>query len=374
MFTPTRRAFVLVFALICSAAAVPITNAADARPADGRFLYVATPGIRDYLEYGGHGVLVFDIDHGHRFVRRIPFGGVDAHGKPLNVKGICASAVTQRLYVSTTQTISCFDLTTDRVLWEKHYPDGCDRLAISPDGKTLFVPSFEGAEWHVVDALAGEVMATITPHSGAHNTIVGPAGALAYLAGLKSPTLTVADAHSDQPVRTVGPFSNSIRPFTINGRESRVYVNVNGLLGFEIGDLHTGRVLERVTVSGFAPGAVKRHGCPSHGIALTPDEHELWLADAHNQRVHIFDLTSSSPRQIASIALRDQPGWITFSIDGRLVYPSTGDVIDARSRRIVARLTDETGAAVQSEKLLEIDFRAGKVTAVGDQFGIGQVR
>jgi len=35
---------------------------------DGRFLYVAAPGIRDYLEFGGHGVLVFDIDHGHRFV------------------------------------------------------------------------------------------------------------------------------------------------------------------------------------------------------------------------------------------------------------------------------------------------------------------
>lgn len=30
--------------------------------AEKRFLYVATPGIRDYLEYGGHGVIVFDID------------------------------------------------------------------------------------------------------------------------------------------------------------------------------------------------------------------------------------------------------------------------------------------------------------------------
>ena len=30
------------------------------RPADGRFLYVAVPGIRNYLEFGGHGVLVFE--------------------------------------------------------------------------------------------------------------------------------------------------------------------------------------------------------------------------------------------------------------------------------------------------------------------------
>ena len=30
---------------------------------------------------------------------------------------------------------------------------------------------------------------------------------------------------------------------------------------------------------------MKRHGCPSHGIGLTPDEKELWLADGA-QRAH----------------------------------------------------------------------------------------
>lgn len=35
---------------------------------DERYMYVVAPGIRSYLEYGGHGLLVFDIDHGHRLV------------------------------------------------------------------------------------------------------------------------------------------------------------------------------------------------------------------------------------------------------------------------------------------------------------------
>ena len=30
-----------------------------------KLLYVAVPGIRDYLEYGGHGILVFDIEDRH---------------------------------------------------------------------------------------------------------------------------------------------------------------------------------------------------------------------------------------------------------------------------------------------------------------------
>ena len=54
---------------------------------------------------------------------------------------------------------------------------------------------------------------------------------------------------------------------------------MNALLGFEIGDLQTGKVLHRVEVQGFEKGAVKRHGCPSHGIGMTPDEKELWVCD-----------------------------------------------------------------------------------------------
>lgn len=364
-----RYGWVILSAMIAvaSAAGTPV-------PQNGRFLYVATPGIRDYLEYGGHGVLVYDIDHNHRFVRRIASAGVDEKGKPLNVKGICASAATGRLYVSTLRTLMCFDLLTDKLLWEKTYDGGCDRMSITPDGKTIYLPSFEKETWHIIDAADGRVLATITPNSRAHNTIISPDGREAYLAGLGSPVLTVADVATHAAVRTVGPFSAAIRPFTIDRRKAHVYVNVNGLLGFEIGDLQTGKMLQRVEVTGFEQGAVKRHGCPSHGIALSPDEKQLWLADGHNCRLHIFDLTGDKPKQVESIAVRDQPGWITFGIDGRLVYSSTGDVIDARTRKIVATLQDESGAQVQSEKLLEIDFKDGRPSAAGNQFAIGDVR
>ena len=34
------------------------------------YLYVATPGVRNYLEYGGHGLLVFDIDNNFKFIKK----------------------------------------------------------------------------------------------------------------------------------------------------------------------------------------------------------------------------------------------------------------------------------------------------------------
>ena len=106
---------------------------------------------------------------------------------------------------------------------------------------------------------------------------------------------------------------------------------------------------------------------------MTPDEKEIWVCDARNRRVHIFDATVMPPRQLASVRCRDEPGWVTFSIDGRLAYPSSGDVIDVRTRPIVARLTDERGRAVGSEKLLEIDWQDGKPVAAGNQFGVGRI-
>ncbi len=337
-----------------------------------RYLYVAVPGVRDYLEYGGHGLLVFDIDHDYQFVKRIRTAGLSHKGKPLNVKGICGSEVTGRLYISTIKQLMCLDIEADTIRWERPYLAGCDRMSITPDGQTIYLPSLEGPIWYVVSATEGHVLREIRRDSGAHNTIVGLSGKFAYLAGLRSPLLSVVST-ADDSVRTVGPFGNSIRPFTINGRETRCYVNVNDLLGFEIGNVQTGERLHRVEVAGFEKGPVKRHGCPSHGVGLTPDEREVWVTDAHNRRMHVFDNTVEPPKQVASIELRDEPGWITFSLDGRHCWPSTGDVVDTQTRQIVARLTDEQGRAVQSEKMIEVHLQGGKPVRLGNQFGIGRV-
>lgn len=358
--------------ILCAALVAAASLRASA--SDQRLLYVAEPGIRNYVEHGGVGVLVFDLDHDYRFVKRIPTFPETAGKEPEPVKGIAASAKTGCLYVTTPTRLLCIDLVTEKPLWEKTLEGGCDRMSLSPDGKTLYVPSFEGPHWTVVNARTGDVITKIETKSGSHNTVYGPDGHKAYMAGLKSPMLFVADTSTHTIGAQVGPFSNVIRPFTVNGSQTLCFVNVNDLLGFEVGDLRTGKRVRRVEVSGYEPGPTKRHGCPSHGIALTPDEKELWLADAYNSRLHVFDMTTMPPKQVATVALRDQPGWITFSIDGRLVFPSTGEIIDSRSRRILGTLTDEQGRAIQSEKLLEIDFRDGKPLRAGDQFALGHKR
>ena len=131
--------FLLLFAALLPAPA----RAAEKPPELHRYLYVAAPGIRNYLEYGGAGVLVFDRDRAFAFVKRIatPASRLD---KPENVKGVCACAATRKLYFTTLTRLYCLDLVTEKTLWDKALPGGCDRMSITPDGKLLYVPRWRG--------------------------------------------------------------------------------------------------------------------------------------------------------------------------------------------------------------------------------------
>jgi hypothetical protein len=361
----------LLTGLVLATPAGTVGSGVVTRVEERHLLYVAVPGIRNYLEFGGAGILVFDMDRNHALVKRIETPA-SRLPEPENIKGICANAKTHKLYFTTPTKLYCLDLTTEKTEWEKALPGGCDRMSLTPDGRWLYVPSFEGPHWNIVDAATGNVANTIETKSGAHNTVCGLDGNRVYCAGLRSPFLTVVDTKTRQALNTVGPFSAPIRPFTVNAAQTLCFVNVNGLLGFEIGDLAGGKMIERVEVKNFEKGPTKRHGCPSHGIGLTPDEKELWLCDAFNSRVHVFDVTLMRPQQTASVKLREQPGWVTFSLDGRFAYPSTGEVIDTRTKKILVGLRDETGREVHSEKVVEIVFRDGVPVMAGDQFGLGR--
>src|SRR5262249_16398641 len=187
---PRRLRFAPLLApLIAALFAAPLDAGDGAR----RYLYVAVPGIRNYVEYGGVGILVYDVDAGYRFVKRLPTFDLAAGEAPENVKGIAASARTGRLYVTTPRRLAAFHLVTGNMLWNRTCEGGCDRMALSPDGTLLYVPSFEGPHWHVVDARSGDVVARVVTKSGAHNTVYGLDGGRVYLAGLASPELFVAD-------------------------------------------------------------------------------------------------------------------------------------------------------------------------------------
>ena len=84
-------------------------------------LYAAVPGIRNYLDYGGIGLLVYDMDDGHRLVRRIPTFALEPGSSPRTSRGSPPTPQTGRIYVSTIRRVAAFDLATDKMVWNRTY-------------------------------------------------------------------------------------------------------------------------------------------------------------------------------------------------------------------------------------------------------------
>ena len=89
-------------------------------------------------------ISVYDIDAGHRLIKTIQT--VPGVG---DVRGVAISAVTGKLYVAYrdvagTGMVYCLDVYNDSVVWNRAINPGVDRLVINPDGKLLYVPTWEG--------------------------------------------------------------------------------------------------------------------------------------------------------------------------------------------------------------------------------------
>src|SRR5882762_4820442 len=85
-----------------------------------RYLYLSTPDAAQGGAGSGNGILVFDIDQGHRFVRRIEIPFKEG------LRGFCGNLKRHAVYYSTTnRRLGAFDLETERILWERQYDLGC---------------------------------------------------------------------------------------------------------------------------------------------------------------------------------------------------------------------------------------------------------
>ena len=69
------------------------------------------------------------------------------------------------------------------------------------------------------------------------------------------------------------------------------YVTRPGLLGVRVLDLRTKRQLFVIHFKGFTWNPRFGPDPPSHGLSLAPDRPELWVLDAPNSVVHVFDVS-----------------------------------------------------------------------------------
>jgi DNA-binding beta-propeller fold protein YncE len=386
----------------CGLAALALALApASAAPAEEPASVVAGPPgasssqtLLYVAEYSG--VSIYDAGADYRYLRRIHLS------RTSDYKGICGSTSLGRLYLSSNEgdRLVCVDLESEEMLWRMEYGRYPDSMAITPDGRRIYLPCRKDPDWAwwVIDAESGRFVAKIktepgkhyednrnrnappwTDSTGPHNTWMNEDGTRVYLAAFTIPFVYIVDTNSNEILGRVGPFSKGVRPFAVTRDERYVFANVDGLLGFEVGLARTeegtwgGRMIHRVEaqtpperLAALGKPEVLPHNTPSHGINVRPDQSEVWIADGFYGYVYVYSTADMPPSFVKAIPLferpadKPHPGWISFSLDGKRAYPADGPVLDTATKEAITRIP-------LTEKLIEIEFVDGKAVRAGSR-------
>ena len=353
----------VILALILCFPACALAESNDVQ----RLLYMSMPDGAQKEGRSKAGILIFDIDNGHKFVRRIDMPIFEE-----GLRGFAGNLKNHSVYYSSTNhRLGRFDIESEETVWESVFDAGCDRSSVTLDGKKIYVPTgwwYKGEDsgFLVVDGETGKLLKRMVVGPQAHNSIVNLSGTKVYLG--TTTTLSVFDTATDEMIMQVKDVGErGIFPYTIDSRERYAYVCLGNHVGFDVVDLKAGKALHRV----FAGSEKIPHR--THGAGLTPDETELWISDQRGQKLFIFDATKMPPAAKGHVELsQGGHGWVAFSLDGKYAWSHTPDVFDVKTKKLVATLRDETGQPVSGSKFIEVHMQDGKVVRMGHEFGLGR--
>jgi hypothetical protein len=320
-------------------------------------------------------ISVYDIDAGHRLIKTIQT--VPNVG---DVRGVAGSSVTGKLYVTYSDIsgvgmVYCLDVHKDAIVWNREIPAGVDRLASDPGGQLLYVPTWEGGGANyiqVLDASNGEVARRVYFSNRSHDTqypLSGPIfqatkaedGSGKYLY-LISPTT--------YGVSRVGPYLGILGPYAVDSTSSYVVNNVMALWGMQVANLKTGEI-----VTARLPDHPPDNFRLLHGIGWTPDQREVWESGPGDPHVYVWDMREPmAPILKERLTLRSGRGshWLTFDVRGDYGYIAPEKNSNDGTEIFSVLTHTSVGVIGSSDDMLEIDFANGRISQMGDQYGIGR--
>lgn len=211
---------------------------------------------------------------------------------------------------------------------------------------TVYSANEGGASLSAIDLSTGAVEVVSLPVSP-HNVDLTPDGELLLAVGDPAEADHGGDGHGhggasaaegllvildprniSAPEATVAVGSHPAH--VVADRRGRAYVSLAGGDAVAVVDLAQGELLERITTGDYP-----------HGLRLSPDHSELYVANVEDGSVSVIDTEELT--EVARIPVGEAPVQVGFSPAGDRVYVSLRDenrvaVIDTSSREVVARI------------------------------------
>jgi DNA-binding beta-propeller fold protein YncE len=346
-----------------------------------------------HLEYlfNDGPVHVYDIAHGFRLVESFTLAATNR-----GVRGVAVSPRTHMMFVAYggdgggngNGSVLAYDLVRRHVTWSVNLKSGIDSAAVSNDGRLLYMPDGElssDGTWYILSTANGSVVGKIQTHgSGPHDGVMSADGRILQLGDRNYSHLTIYNTTTGAVQAQIGPLIGGVRPNTIDGSDSLSFTTATGFDGFQVSSIT--RPGSPVLYTERFAGCSGPFSTCSHGISLSPNDRQLAVIDTVHKAVQLWDVHAVAkgvaPVHLATVQVDGlqgeeggcaydcgRDGWVQHTLDGRYVIAGdTGDVIDAATYRVVARI----GNLLNTRKFVEIDWRGGVPVASSGRQGVGR--
>jgi DNA-binding beta-propeller fold protein YncE len=181
---------------------------------------------------------------------------------------------------------------TDTFTLGKAWPEnkiGPTGLAIDDKAGLLYVVTKEDSALYVISIASRNIVRRVPLGSEAYSCMLAPDGKTLYISlwGSRSVALYKTSSGRIENSMQVGDHPNEM---LLNKAGSRLFVANSGDNSISIIQLPTGKVIERLSATLFP---TELTGSTTDGLALSPDERTLYVANADNNCLVVFDVVQS---------------------------------------------------------------------------------
>jgi YVTN family beta-propeller protein len=241
-------------------------------------------------------------------------------------------------------TLIISDTATQKIIGTIKLPGKPNHCAVTPDGRYVTVPIRDGDSVAIVDVNQQKIV-KILPIKEPHNSVNMGSNRYMFVSSMGSHEIDVIDFETMDYSAHI-PVGGRPRPFVISKDGRTMYVAVSDLHGFNIVDIPEKKLAQRVEMPSEHPGPPRPRqfetpDTETHGLALNPDESEIWVTSLLDDCIYIYDLKAK--KVTGRLPTGDGPNWVVFSPDGKFACVSNTDsddvfIFSVKERREVAHV------------------------------------
>lgn len=207
-----------------------------------------------------------------------------------------------------------------------------EQLAVSHDGKHLFIASEDTGTAIVLDAKDGKAITSIPTGGEPEGVSLSPDGKQVYVTSEADHRISVIDTTSLQVIRRIEVGQRPrFTAFSADGRQAFVSNENDGSIS--VIDTKAGVVSATIKLDGPLTRPV--------GLVASPDGKRLYVAAGRSGNLLAIDLASR--KVTGQVAVGPRPWGVDRSPDGSLLYTANGSsndvsIVEAATMKLVAKL------------------------------------